>query len=169
MEINLSTIKEVAIPDIGTDSQVDVIEVSATPGKKINKEDPLITLESDKATMEIPSPYSGVVKEVKIKIGDKVSNGTLILTMEVTGAEETESAAGSSESKPSATPEKTPAPAAAPVSPAPAKSESTPVASAASASTTATSAPASVAPADAAAVGTGSGPTPRPHPSLAPP
>ncbi|HUJ86626.1 MAG TPA: dihydrolipoyllysine-residue acetyltransferase [Burkholderiales bacterium] len=74
--------KEVLVPDIGDFKDVEVIEVLVKPGDAIEKEQSLITLESDKATMEIPSPTSGVVKELRIKVGDKVSEGTAILTIE---------------------------------------------------------------------------------------
>ena len=75
-------IKEVLVPDIGDFDEVDVIEILVKPGDQINKEDSMITLESDKATMEIPSPWDGVVKELKVKVGDKVSQNSPILTME---------------------------------------------------------------------------------------
>ncbi len=80
-----SVIKEVRVPDIGSDN-VPVIEVSVKPGDEISEEDPLVTLESDKATMEVPSPFSGVVTEVKVKEGDTLSQGDLIIMMEVAGA-----------------------------------------------------------------------------------
>lgn len=79
---------EVKVPDIGDFDQVDVIEVLVSPGDKVNKEDSLITLESDKATMEIPSPQAGVVKEVLVKVNDQVSEGTPIITLEQEGGEE---------------------------------------------------------------------------------
>jgi pyruvate dehydrogenase E2 component (dihydrolipoamide acetyltransferase) len=74
--------REVLLPNIGDFPSVDVIEVLVKPGDTVQKETPLITLESDKATMEIPSPFSGTVKEVKVKAGDKVSEGALILLLE---------------------------------------------------------------------------------------
>src|SRR5262249_1772398 len=73
---------EVRVPDIGDFKNVEVIEVLVKPGDAVSKEQSLITLESDKATMEIPSPDSGVVKELRIKVGDKVSKGSPILLME---------------------------------------------------------------------------------------
>ncbi|OGA42086.1 MAG: dihydrolipoyl dehydrogenase [Betaproteobacteria bacterium RIFCSPLOWO2_12_FULL_62_13] len=73
---------EVRVPDIGDFENVPVIEVLVNPGDSINNEDSLITLESDKATLEVPSPAAGLVKELKVKLGDKVSEGTLILTLE---------------------------------------------------------------------------------------
>jgi pyruvate dehydrogenase complex dihydrolipoamide acetyltransferase, long form len=80
-------IKEVLVPDIGNFDSVDVIEVLVKAGDTINKDDSLITLESDKASMDIPSPFSGTVKEVKTKVGDKVAQGTLILTLEAADAD----------------------------------------------------------------------------------
>ena len=73
---------EVKVPDIGDFQDVPVIEVLVNPGDTVEPEDPLITLESDKATMEVPAPQAGTVVEVKVVIGDKVSEGTLILTLE---------------------------------------------------------------------------------------
>ena len=73
---------EVTVPDIGDFKEVEVIEVLVKPGDAVAKEQSLITLESDKATMEIPSPGAGVVKELKIKVGDKVSKGSAILVLE---------------------------------------------------------------------------------------
>src|SRR5688572_17110663 len=81
----MSTI-EIKIPDIGGFKDVPVIEVLVKPGDSVKKEDPLITLESDKATMEVPAPQAGVVKELKLKAGDKVSQGSLILTLEASEA-----------------------------------------------------------------------------------
>jgi pyruvate dehydrogenase E2 component (dihydrolipoamide acetyltransferase) len=76
------TIKEVLVPDIGNFENVDVIEVHVRPGDQIEVDAPLITLESDKASMDIPAPFAGTVKEVKIKVGDKASQGTLIALVE---------------------------------------------------------------------------------------
>ena len=73
---------EVKVPDIGDFKDVEVIELLVKPGDAIDKEQSLVTLESDKATMEIPSPEAGVVKELKLKLGDKVSEGALILLLE---------------------------------------------------------------------------------------
>jgi pyruvate dehydrogenase E2 component (dihydrolipoamide acetyltransferase) len=74
--------KEIRVPDIGDFKDVAVIEVLVKPGDSVKKEDSLISLESDKATMEVPSPEAGVVRELKVKVGDKVSEGTLLLTVE---------------------------------------------------------------------------------------
>ena len=79
--------KEVLIPDIGEFDQVEVIEVLVKSGDTISVEDPLLTMESDKASMDVPSPFGGIVKTVKIKAGDKVSQNDLILTLSVEGGE----------------------------------------------------------------------------------
>jgi len=76
-----SGVAEVRVPDIGDFKDVPVIEVSVKPGDIVKPEQPLITLESDKASMEVPSPLSGVVGELKVKVGDRVSEGTVILTL----------------------------------------------------------------------------------------
>ncbi|HVB49270.1 MAG TPA: dihydrolipoyllysine-residue acetyltransferase [Burkholderiales bacterium] len=73
---------DVRVPDIGDFKEVEVIEILVKPGDRVAKEQSLISLESDKATMEIPSPGEGVVKEIKVKVGDKVSEGTPILALE---------------------------------------------------------------------------------------
>ena len=78
----MANVIEIKVPDIGDFKDVEIIEIPVTPGDEINKEDALITLESDKATMDIPSPASGTVKEVKVKVGDRVSEGSLILLLE---------------------------------------------------------------------------------------
>ena len=75
--------KRVLIPDIGDFKDVPVIEVLVKAGDKVKAEDSLIVLESDKATIEVPSPFSGVVKDVSVKVDDKVSEGTPVLEMEV--------------------------------------------------------------------------------------
>lgn len=103
----MSQLTEVLVPDIGNFDSVDVIEVLVKAGDVIAKEDPLITLESDKASMDIPSSHAGTVKEVKVKVGDKVAKGSLILLLEAADAVEA-------------------APATKPA-PAPAKIEPTPV------------------------------------------
>jgi dihydrolipoamide dehydrogenase len=82
----MSTPIEVRVPDIGDFHDVPVIEVLVKPGDTIRAEDPLLTLESDKATMEVPSPAAGTVKEVKVKVGDKVSQGTPVLLLEAAAA-----------------------------------------------------------------------------------
>ena len=74
--------EEILIPDIGSFDSVDVIEILIKEGDEIKKEDPLITVESDKASMDIPAPQSGVIKEIKLKVGDKVKQGSLIAVFE---------------------------------------------------------------------------------------
>ncbi|MDR3477938.1 MAG: dihydrolipoyllysine-residue acetyltransferase [Gammaproteobacteria bacterium] len=79
--------KNITVPDIGGATDVDVIEVLVKPGDTVGVDTPLITLESDKATMEVPSSDAGVVKEIKVKAGDKVSHGSVILTLEAASNE----------------------------------------------------------------------------------
>jgi pyruvate dehydrogenase E2 component (dihydrolipoamide acetyltransferase) len=87
---------EVAVPDIGDFSEVPVIEILVAPGDAVAADDPLVTLESDKATMDVPAPVAGVVTELKVKVGDTVSEGSVILTLEPGGV-----AAGSEPDAPS--------------------------------------------------------------------
>jgi dihydrolipoamide dehydrogenase len=101
----MSSLIEVTVPDIGDFKDVPVIEVLVKAGDRVEKEGSLITLESDKATMEVPSPEAGVVKAVKVKLGDKVSQGTAILVLEAEAAATAPVAAA---------PASGPAPAAAP-------------------------------------------------------
>ncbi len=94
---------EVKVPDIGNFEKVDVIEVHVKAGDRIAPEDPLITLESDKATMDVPAPSAGVVQQVRVKVGDKVSEGDAILTLSAAQAEPTapvQSAAAAEPAKP---------------------------------------------------------------------
>ena len=79
-------LEDIHVPDIGDFSEVDVIEVLVGAGDLVNQDDPLITLESDKASMDVPAPKGGVVKEVKVAVGDKVSEGSLILVLEYAGS-----------------------------------------------------------------------------------
>jgi len=82
----MSQLIEVKVPDIGDFTDIPVIEISVKAGDTVKAEDSLITLESDKATMDVPSPAAGVVKEVKVSLGDKVSEGSLIVVLEAAGA-----------------------------------------------------------------------------------
>ncbi len=96
----------VKVPDIGDFKDVPVIEIFVKPGDSVKPEDALVTLESDKATMDVPAPSAGVVKELKVKVGDKVSEGSVILTLEAAGAatkaeEKPEAAAPTSTPQPS--------------------------------------------------------------------
>ena len=95
---------DVKVPDIGDFKEVEVIEILVKPGDTVTKEQSLISLESDKASMEIPAPQAGVIKELKLRLGDKVSQGSLILTMEA--------APGVSPDRTAAAPVSVPSPAA---------------------------------------------------------
>ncbi len=77
---------EIKVPDIGEFKNIPVIEVLVKAGDIVKAEDPLVTLESDKATLDVPSPVAGVVRDIKLKVGDKVSEGTLVLTLEASAA-----------------------------------------------------------------------------------
>ena len=115
-------IKEVLVPDIGNFDSVDVIEVLVKPGDSIAKDDSLITLESDKASMDIPAPYAGTVKEVKLKVGDKVSQGTVILLLDAAESVASTPPAGEAQGKaekPAPTPPIPPATHPAPEVPKP--------------------------------------------------
>ncbi len=82
----MGAVKEVLVPDIGDFKDIPVIEVMVKPGDRVKAEDSLVTLESDKATMDVPAPFAGVVREMKIKLGDKVSEGSLVVTIETEDA-----------------------------------------------------------------------------------
>ena len=114
--MSASSLVDIKVPDIGDFDEVSVIEVLVKAGDTIKAEQSLITVESDKASMEIPSSAAGVVKEVKVKLGDKVKQGSVVLTLEASGA------AAAATPAPSPAPEKKAAPApaaAAPAVPAP--------------------------------------------------
>ena len=78
----MSDAQDILVPDIGDFDNVDVIEVLVAPGDTVEVESPLITLESDKATMDVPSPVAGIVTEVRIAVGDQVSQGSLVAKVE---------------------------------------------------------------------------------------
>ena len=82
----VASVMEVAVPDVGDFSDIPVVAVLVAVGDTVSVEDPLVEIESDKATMEVPSPAAGVVKELKVKVGDKVSEGTVILLLETVGS-----------------------------------------------------------------------------------
>src|SRR6478609_5128607 len=103
----MAELKEARVPDIGGHEGVPVIELLVKVGDTVAKDQGLVTLESDKATMEVPAPFAGIVKELKIKVGDKVSQGTAIMTVEA--ADGAPAAA-----KPAAPTQAASAPAAAP-------------------------------------------------------
>src|SRR4051794_41963869 len=100
----------VTVPDIGDFTDVPVIEILVEAGQEVAEEEPLVTLESDKATMDVPAPVAGVVQEILVGVGDKVSEGAPIATIAPKGTE-AEAAVVAEASTESATP---PAPAAAP-------------------------------------------------------
>ena len=97
-----SQVIEVTVPDIGGDTDVEVIEILVSAGDSIEEETGLVTLETDKATMDVPSPKAGVVKEVKLSTGDKVSEGSLVILLEVAGSApaQTESASQETQAAP---------------------------------------------------------------------
>src|SRR4029079_6053614 len=111
-EVAMSTI-EVKVPDIGDFTDVPVIEVLVKPGDAVKAEDSLVTLESDKATMDVPAPAAGTVKSVGVKVGDKVSEGHLILTLEQAAG-----APAPAQAAPAAKAAQPAAPATAPAAPA---------------------------------------------------
>ena len=82
----MSQVIEIKVPDIGDYDGVPVIEVHVKPGDVVEKEQSLVTLESDKATMDVPSSHAGVVKEVKVKVGDSISEGDLVVILESSAA-----------------------------------------------------------------------------------
>lgn len=109
----MTQVVEIKIPDIGDFKDVPIIEVLVAPGDKVEKETPLITLETDKASMEVPAPQAGVVQDIKVKVGDKVSEGTIILTLTATAqsteATRSQTASAAPENAPSAPIAATPA------------------------------------------------------------
>lgn len=116
----MAEIKDILVPDIGDFDGVEVIEILVAAGDSIAVEDAIVSLESDKAAMEIPSPFAGTIKEIKVKLGDKVSEGNLLVTIEASGesavADETPVAA---ESAPKKEASAAPVPAATPAAPRP--------------------------------------------------
>ncbi|SEM08883.1 dihydrolipoyllysine-residue acetyltransferase [Halomonas daqiaonensis] len=119
-------IQEIKVPDIGDFTDVPIIELHVQAGDSIQAEDPLITVESDKASMDVPAPKAGIVKEVKVKLGDSVSEGSTILMLE-TEAGAGDTGAGEKAAAPAGAEQKAPQPAAAPSAPpAPSTPSSTP-------------------------------------------
>ncbi len=74
--------KNISVPDIGDFKDVEIIEVLVKPGDEVKKNDPIVTLESDKSSVEVPSPFEGKISQLKVKIGDKVSEGSILATLE---------------------------------------------------------------------------------------
>lgn len=132
----MAEMKQVTVPDIGNYKDVPVIEVMVKVGDVVKAEQSLITLETDKATMDVPSPFAGIVKEIKVKVGDTVSDGSLIFVIEATGGNAAPAAPAAAPAKAAPavavtvaaapTPAAAPAPAPAPiVAAAPTSSAST--------------------------------------------
>jgi len=113
---------EVKVPDLGDFKDIPVIDVLVRPGDTIKAEDPLLTLESEKATMEVPAPTGGVVKELKVKVGDKVSQGSLVLLLDASASGASTPAAPA----PALAPTQPPATAAKPVEAPPAPAATAP-------------------------------------------
>ena len=152
---------EVKVPDIGDFKEVEVIELLVKPGDTVQAEQSLITVESDKASMEIPSSAAGVVKELKVKLGDKVAEGSLVLLLEVSDAGSAPAPA------PAPAPASSPAATAAPAS-APATSTSNAALAVGSGTlaSTANAVPATTASADSATVAASNGQKPHASPSV---
>jgi dihydrolipoamide dehydrogenase len=123
----MGNIVEIKVPDIGDFKDIPIVEILVKPGDSVKPEDPLVSLESDKATMDVPAPQAGTVKEIKAKVGDKVSKGTLILLLDASGADAPAVSAAAPAAPPSAKAPDTPPPSptipaearAAPAAPAP--------------------------------------------------
>ncbi|MFZ9255341.1 MAG: dihydrolipoyllysine-residue acetyltransferase [Burkholderiaceae bacterium] len=158
---------EVKVPDIGDFKEVEVIELLVKPGDTVQAEQSLITVESDKASMEIPSSAAGVVKELKVKLGDKVAEGSLVLLLEVSDA------ASAPAPAPASSPTATAAPASVPAAPA-AHAASASAAAAVGSGTLASAAsaapvtavPATTAPAHSATAAASNGQKPHASPSV---
>lgn len=114
----MAEMKQVLVPDIGNYKDVPVIEVMVKAGDTVSAEQSLLTLETDKATMDVPAPFAGVVKEVKVKVGDKVSEGALIVVIEASGAASAPAPAAAAPVAAAPAAKAAPAPVAAPA-PAP--------------------------------------------------
>lgn len=113
------TVEKILVPDIGNFKDVEIIEVLVKAGDSVEAEEALITLETDKATMDVPTPFAGTLKELHIKVGDRVSEGTLIATLETTAATSSAAPEKTAPAAPaaSAPPAARPAPATAPAAP----------------------------------------------------
>ena len=103
----MANVQEIRVPDIGGFADIEIIEVLVKPGDQVKAEDSLITLESDKASMEIPSPNAGVIKDLRVKLGDRISEGDVILSLEVAEENISEITASTSTTKPAASESKT--------------------------------------------------------------
>ncbi len=110
----MSAIQEVRVPDIGDFTDVPVIEIHVAPGDEVAAEDPLVTLESDKATMDVPAPFPGVVRQLSVTLGDRVSEGSLLLTVESNSVAPAEAPTAPVEAKAPAPADRSAAPAPGP-------------------------------------------------------
>ena len=143
--MSATDVVSVEVPDIGDFEDVPVIEILVSPGDTVETDDPLLTLESDKATMDVPAPFAGTIKDIQVDVGDRVSQGRVLLTMEQSGSAAGQSEASAAASDGAATeaqapdavesaveaeeasaPEAESEPAAADSEPAPADSEAAP-------------------------------------------
>src|ERR1700722_8040955 len=113
--------RDIKLPDIGDFKDVPIIEIHIKPGQTVAKEDVIMTLESDKATLDVPSPEAGVIGEIKVKVGDKISQGALLATIEGEAPAAAEAAPAKAAAVPAA-----PAPAASASPSAPAPAAATP-------------------------------------------
>ena len=116
----MSQIIEVKVPDIGDFKNVPIIDIMVKVGDSVSAEDALLTLESDKATIDVPSPANGVIKKITVKVGEKVSEGSVIAQLETAEAGATEAAPAATAATASPAPEAPVAAPAAPAAPAPA-------------------------------------------------
>jgi pyruvate dehydrogenase E2 component (dihydrolipoamide acetyltransferase) len=116
----MTALKEAHVPDIGDFEGIPVIEILVAVGDTVAKDQGLVTLESDKATMEVPSPFAGVVREIKVKLGDTLSEGSLVALIEASDAAAAAPAPAPAAEAPKPAPAPAPAPSAQPAAPAPA-------------------------------------------------
>src|SRR5689334_17551324 len=145
------SIVEVKVPDIGDFKEVEVIELMVKPGDTIKVDQSLITVESDKASMEIPSSHAGVVKEIKVKVGDKVAEGSIVLSVEEAEGAGAAAPAAAAPAPAAAAPAPAPAAAAPAAAPAPAPAAAPAPAPAAAPAAASSGAPAGPAPSFASA------------------
>jgi pyruvate dehydrogenase E2 component (dihydrolipoamide acetyltransferase) len=117
----VSSLEEILLPDIGDFSGVEIIEILVAPGDRIEAEQSILTLESDKATIEVPAPIGGLVREVLVKVGERISQGDLLMRVESAGAAADDDASRT-ETPASAAAAQTPAPAASKTAPEPTRS-----------------------------------------------
>ncbi len=118
----MASLKEVAVPDIGDFAEVPIVEILVAVGDRVAAEDPLVTLESDKASMDIPAPFAGTVAEIRVALGDIVSAGSALMAF-ASDAEATSTASPPAAASPTPAARPTPAPPARPTAPAAASSE----------------------------------------------